>query len=142
MGRALAQIGVRYAWKKDVEVVHAVMLSIRGDERKDTHGGTRAQNRSVFDGTRCIVMFKVEQRPDFRLYQVEEASVNLLMVKPMTLVIQQRHSTVSDYFLSIKEAVSEANAQTGPRCKGCERSLTTNRGLGISEKPGIFSLRA
>jgi Cdc6-like AAA superfamily ATPase len=77
-----------------------------------------------------------EHTSDLQIHQIQAASVNLLLVDPKSLVIQQRHSTVSDYFLSRKSAGDVPNLQSGSRCVNCENSLSVDSRFDISERSG------
>jgi hypothetical protein len=77
-----------------------------------------------------------EYTSDLQIHQIQAASVNLLLVDSKSLVIQQRHSTVSDYFLSRTNAEDAADLQSGPRCVNCDKSLRIDSRFEISEKSG------
>jgi hypothetical protein len=73
---------------------------------------------------------------DLQVQQIQAAGVNLLLVDSEALTIQQRHSTVSDFFLSRTTSDGNSSLQSGPRCVSCEKTLDVNTRFDISEKSG------
>ncbi|KAH3907630.1 hypothetical protein HBH56_185620 [Parastagonospora nodorum] len=81
-----------------------------------------------------------ENVSELQIHQIRAASVNLLLVDPESLVIQERHSTVSDHFLSRTKRDEEANLDPGSICAKCEKSVSVVNRFDISEKFGHISI--
>jgi hypothetical protein len=72
--------------------------------------------------------------------QISTAGANLLLVDSETLIIQQRHSTVADFFLRRSSKPHEVTEGASMWCDGCQKLVAGSQSFDLTEKGGHLSI--